>query len=159
MASYVVMTASGRPGAESRDTVFVRDGFALFAFLMPWLWLAWHRLWLEALAAFAAAIALAGLGTLAGFSVAAPLLSLLVSLYVGLEARALRVAALRRRGWTEWGVVEADSLDDADIRYVTSAAVEDGAVAEPPVPMAATSSPRPFVAQAPHGLLLSSGNR
>ena len=71
---------------------------------MPPLWLLWHRLWIEALLAFAASIALATLGEQAGLGLPASALSLLVSLYVGLEGQALRAAALRRRGWREWGV-------------------------------------------------------
>jgi hypothetical protein len=38
-----------------------------------------------------------------------------------LEGQGLRIAALRRRGWHEWGAVAADRLDDADIRYALEA--------------------------------------
>jgi hypothetical protein len=57
------------------------------------------------------------LGQRLGLGVGGSLLSLLVSLYVGLEGQGLRIAALRRRGWHEWGVVEAGWLGDADMRY------------------------------------------
>ena len=36
-----------------RDLAFVRDGFSFLAFLLPPLWLLWHRLWIEAVLAFA----------------------------------------------------------------------------------------------------------
>ncbi len=90
MASFVVMEAP-----EGRDeAVYVRDGFHVLAFLLPPIWLAWHRLWIEALLAFAVMAVLGSLGGVSGFGDAAPLLSLLVSLYVGLEAPAIWIAAL-----------------------------------------------------------------
>jgi hypothetical protein len=52
-----------------------------------------------------------------------PAVSLLVSLGLGFEAPALHMAALRRRGWRERGVVEADNRDEAAIRYFAD---EDG---------------------------------
>ncbi len=142
MAIYVVMEPPGPTGSEvETGAVFVRDAFAFLAFLLPPLWLLWHRLWIEAVLAFAVATALTALGEIAGFGLAGGALSLLVSLYVGLEGAALRLYALRRRGWHEWGVVEAASLDDAEIRYLdgeepsAAAAVETRpAVATLPMP-------------------------
>lgn len=119
MAIYVVMEPPGR--GESVDTTFIRDGFAWLGFLVPPLWLAWHRLWVEAALAFVAMGLLSMLGERLDLETAGSLLSFLVMLFVGLEGQGLRIAALRRRGWHEWGVVEADRLDDADIRYVLEA--------------------------------------
>ena len=133
MASYVVMEpapAAGGDGNRER-AVLVRDGFHLLAFLVPAVWLLWHRLWIEALVVVAVSMALSGLGSVAGLGNAAPFLSLLVSLYVGLEGAARRLAALRRRGWREWGVVEADNAADAEIRYL-SEAVSDADDADEP---------------------------
>lgn len=118
MASYVVMEQPGRTGTA--DVAFVRDGFSWAAFLVPPLWLLWHRLWYEALLAFLVLALLSFLGE-AGWPLAGSLLTLAVSLYAGLEGQNLRVAALRRRGWREWGAVEAASLDDAETRYAAEA--------------------------------------
>lgn len=126
MASYVVMQPEGYAGADTEAAAFVRDGFAYIAFFVPLLWLLWHRLWIEAALALAATLALAALGNIGGFGMAAPLLSLLVSIYAGLEGAALRIAALRRRGWRELGVVVADSRDDAEMRWL----IEAGALPE-----------------------------
>ena len=116
MPSYVVMEPPGR--SEKVDaTAFVRDGFTWLGLLVPPLWLAWNRLWIEAALAFIVMGALSMLGQSLGLGLAGSLLSLLVSLYVGLEGQGLRIAALRRRGWHEWGVVQAGQLDDADLRY------------------------------------------
>lgn len=133
MASYVAMEPpSGAGGAKDR-VVLVRDGFHILAFLVPALWLLFHRLWIEALAIIAISMALAGAGSAAGLGNAAPALSLLVSLYVGLEGPALRLAALRRRGWHERGVIDADDEDEAEIRYLAgSGDVPEEAAAMPP---------------------------
>jgi hypothetical protein len=113
MAIYVVMEPQER---ASDATTFVRDGFSWLAFLLAPLWLAWHKLWVEAALAFVAMGLISVLGQRLGLDWAGSALSLLVSLYIGLEGQGLRIAALRRRGWQEWGVVEANNLDDADIR-------------------------------------------
>ncbi len=118
MAIFVVMEPPAAAGAEAAEgAVLVRDGFAVLAFLVPPLWLFWHRLWIEGLLALAASIALATLGEQAGLGFLGAGLSLLVSLYVGLEGQALRIARLRRKGWSEWGVLEAGNAAEAEIRY------------------------------------------
>lgn len=141
MAIYVVMEPPSR--SEKADTAFVRDGFSWLGFLVTPLWLAWHRLWVEAVLAFIAMAALSMLGEKLNLGLTGSLLSLLVSLYVGLEGQGLRIAALRRRGWQQWGVVEADGIDDADTRYAleTEAPSDDGAPVPRIVPDAALARP------------------
>ncbi|RUV39034.1 DUF2628 domain-containing protein [Mesorhizobium sp. M7A.F.Ca.MR.148.00.0.0] len=142
MATYVVMEPPGR--SEKADaTAFVRDGFTWLGLLVPPLWFAWHRLWIEAALAFVVMGLLSMLGQKLGLGLAGSLLSLLVSLYVGLEGQGLRIAALRRRGWHEWGAVEAGWLDDADTRYALEAeALPDEVVPAPRmVPDAALARP------------------
>ena len=119
MASYVVMEPPGQSGRAGESTIFVRDGFSLLAFFIPVVWLLWHRLWIEAAIALALSLGIAVLGTQGEF-VGAPLVSVLVSTLFGLEGPALRLAALRRRGWREVGLVEADSYEDAETRYLVS---------------------------------------
>ena len=138
MASYVVM----EPPAASRDALLVRDGFHILAFLVPFLWLLIHRCWIEAAIAFVAALGLGILGSMTGFA-GAPALSFLVSIYVGLEGPALRAAALRRRGWREWGVVEADGGADAEIRYLAEAYGGEPAAPTAPAAMAMPRHPAP----------------
>ncbi|MEW6634672.1 MAG: DUF2628 domain-containing protein [Pseudomonadota bacterium] len=129
MASYVVMEPP--EGGSAEDTAFVRDGFTWFGFLVAPVWLAWHRLWIEAILTFAVMAILSTLGERLGLEAAGSALSLLVSLYVGFEGQGLRIASLRRRGWHEWGVIEAGDLGDAELRY----AVEGDADTEEPAPM------------------------
>ena len=125
MASFIVMerATGARPALDgaSADSVIVRDGFHLLAFLVPVLWFLFHRMWIEALAALALMMAIAAAATWAGFGAVAPGGSFLLSLLFGLEAPSLRLSALRRRGWRDWGVVEARSQADAEVRYLAEA--------------------------------------
>ncbi|MHB2267387.1 DUF2628 domain-containing protein [Aliihoeflea sp. PC F10.4] len=116
MASYVVMEPPLRDPAEK--AVLVRDGFHVLAFLVPFLWFAFHRMWWEAAITLGVGIALSAVGSFVGLGAASGWLSLLVGLYVGLEGAALRIAALKRADWAEWGVVEAQNATDAEIRYL-----------------------------------------
>jgi hypothetical protein len=125
------------------------------AFLLPPIWLAWHRLWIEALAALAVMAVIGSLGSVSGFGNAAPLLSLLVSLYVGLEAPAIWIAALRRRGWREWGVVDAYNRGDAETKHLFAEATATADEATPPAPPMTSAeplSPRPVPAGPALGL-------
>ena len=134
MAIYVVMEPPR--GRAAADEVYVRDGFHWLGFLLPLVWLLWNRLWIETLVLLAVML---GLGVLGETSGSAELmvggLSLLVSIYVGLEGSALRVWALRRRGYAEWGVVDADRRADAEIRYLAAGSGVAPAE-EPPLPPA-----------------------
>src|SRR5690606_36504956 len=56
------------------------------------------------------------LGTMDGLPIV-PLIGFLVTLFLGLEARAMHIAFLRRRGWHEWGLVDATSVDEALLIY------------------------------------------
>jgi hypothetical protein len=130
MAIYVIMEPPAANTAEAAErAVLVRDGFSFLAFLVPPLWLLWHRLWIEAALAFAAT----ALGETAGFGFIGAMLSLLVAIFVGLEGQTLRVNALGRRGWREWGVVEASNVEEAEIRYLAGEA-PDKIVLEAPRP-------------------------
>ncbi|MBZ9663099.1 DUF2628 domain-containing protein [Mesorhizobium sp. ESP-6-4] len=115
MAIYVVMAPPA--GNKAEDAIFVRDSFTWLGFLVAPLWLAWHRMWIEAALTFIVMAILSVAGERLGLEGAGSLLSLLVSLYVGFEGQGLRIASLRRRGWREWGVIEAGNLGDAETRH------------------------------------------
>lgn len=149
MAAYVVIEPPGR----ANEPVFVRDGFAWLGFLFPPLWLLWNRLWIEAGFAVLAAMAIAAASQAFGLGPFSSALSLLVSLYVGLEGRALLVAARLRRGWQERGVVEAADAEEAEARYLIEA--EETGLAEyipaatvPPTATASSAMMAPVAAPA-----------
>ncbi|CAM5536220.1 putative lipid-binding transport protein (Tim44 family) [Aquamicrobium terrae] len=139
MAAYVVMQPPGAAHSTG-EAMLVRDAFSWLAFLVPPLWLLWHRLWFAAAAAAILLGALSLLGETVGFGLTAPLASLAVALWFGLEGQGLRIAALRRRGWREWGVVQAENRDEAELRY--------GLEAEPAAPQ--TPAPHRIVPDPAH---------
>jgi hypothetical protein len=136
VASYVIFEPPGPPSPV--EAVFVRDGFHWLAFIVPVFWSLWYRLWLEAGLVFAAMVGLTALERIEGMQAIVPAVSLLFSLGLGFEAPALRMAALRRRGWREWGVVEANGGDEAAIRYLAEVGAElpGRASRELPAPLA-----------------------
>jgi hypothetical protein len=157
MAAYVVME---RPEAGRDGAVFVRDGFTVIGFLLPFFWLLWQRLWIEGALAIGAALLLAAVeGAGAFFAVAAPVVSILVSIYVGLEGSALRIAALRRRGYVDRGVIEADSIGDAEIRYFAGLRPLGSDTIVPMAAGTALALPRPAVNGPALGLLAYPGSR
>src|SRR6185312_15884327 len=99
MASYVIFEPPGPQRPE--DAALVRDGFHWLAFLVPFFWFLWYRLWIEAGLVFAAMVGLSALERAEGMPAIVPVVSFLLSVGLGFEAPALRMAALRRRGWRE----------------------------------------------------------
>lgn len=155
MASYVVMESPDRA-----DAAYVRDGFHVWAFLFGPLWLLWNRLWIEALLVFAAMSLIGVATTLSGAPQVAPWLSLLLSVFVGLEGPALRLAAYRRRGWKDAGVVIAGNAGDAEIRHVYAMADAPAASAPAPASTPAPIAPiRPAQSGPVLGLLSYPGSR
>ncbi|MEO3387132.1 DUF2628 domain-containing protein [Mesorhizobium sp. CAU 1741] len=138
MASYVVMEP---PARGSDEAVLVRDGFHFLAFLLPVVWLLFNRLWIETLAVVVAGMVLAAIGSFAGFGNVATIASLMLAVLVGLEASTLKIAALRRRGWREWGVVEANDGRDAEIRYLAGVDEEEPDERPEVPPQPATQTP------------------
>ena len=118
--------------------VFVRDGFAFWAFLLPPLWILRHRLWLVfvlyviALIAVQVGLSFAGASEGVRWGV-----GLLMSVLIGFEAATLRRWTLNRRGWRNVGVVVADDVETAERRFF-DAWVKDHALpaAAPPPPSA-----------------------
>lgn len=117
MASYVVMRPDS--GDERRErTAFIRDGFSVIAFLVPLIWLLWHRLWGETVLLIAAGILIGAAGELGLLPEwAIILISLLVNLLAGFEGQGRRIARLRRKGFAEEAVIWASSIEDAEARY------------------------------------------
>jgi len=162
MASFVMMQPPAATSGDPDLPVAVRDGFSVLAFLVPPLWLAWNRLWVEAAVALAAMVLLNVVGVQSGMGAMATLLSLLISLWAGLENAAMRIAGMRRRGFVEIGVVEASSRDDAELRYADWADA-DTDVVDAPGPWAPVPRPiavRPLAPPAPAiGLVTFQGKR
>jgi hypothetical protein len=141
MASFVVMEPPGSGGQKSAEAKFVRDGFVFPALVIPVLWMLWHRMWLESGLVFLATAIFGALADRADMGTLAALLSLALAVFTGFEGAALRIASLRRKGWIETAVVEAQSAADAELRYLYDA--------EELEPVAAEPAPRPSLPSAP----------
>ncbi|MBU2533032.1 MAG: DUF2628 domain-containing protein [Alphaproteobacteria bacterium] len=110
------------PPADREDRAerlkFVREGFSLFAFLVPPLWMIANRLWLVLIGYFLLLGALHGLITLLEI----PehwryYTTLAVSLLVGFEADSLERWSLERRDWRTIGSVSGSSFEECERRF------------------------------------------
>ena len=95
---------------------FVRDGFSVWALLLPLPWILVNRLWLVLLGWLAAIAALEGL-TLAAGEAAGAVAAALFSIWFAMEARDLKRWTLDRRGWRLAAVVEGGDLDIVERRF------------------------------------------
>lgn len=108
------------PSAEK--FVFVREGFSFLAFFLPPVWLIIHRLWrplvgyVLVVAGLAAALYFLGPNSNIGRA-----LPVIIGLYFGFEAAALRQNSLRRRGFLHVASVVGNSRMEAEQRYFTLA--------------------------------------
>ncbi len=121
MTTHVVMIPPGTGASEEAVMAeFVADRFSFWAFILPAVWALWHRMWLEAIALLVLAGSIAFFGSSIGGTggeMVSTFLGLFVSFFVGLENGSLRVAALRRKGWHEAAIINAENVDEAAIRF------------------------------------------
>ena len=121
MASWTVYEPPQLPAgtlAAADKAVFIRDGFSWGAFLVPFFWLLWRRMWLVFLAWSAAAVALIALTAYAALPDAVSgIIDLLFGLAFALEAQALRGWSLARKGWHFVAVACGADQAEAEYRY------------------------------------------
>ena len=117
MARFVVLRADARAGAEPDGAVrIVRDGFSVWAFIVPAIWFLVNRMWFAAALAFAAQMVLGFLGAVPGLAIVAAFASLLLGFLIGCDANDWHARALVSRGWKWLAVIEADSRNEAEIK-------------------------------------------
>lgn len=132
--------------------VFVRDGFAFWAFLLSPLWMLRHRLWLVLLLYIAVSVALQVALSYAGASGAVSWAAgLLVSLLVGLEAASLRRWTLARRGFRYVGVVVGDEFETAERRFFDAWVMDHITPPPLPLPPAPAAHGTPTMRMSPQG--------
>jgi hypothetical protein len=120
LRSYAILTPPGGPLPDHRSTLVIADRFSWLAFLFPWLWLFWHRLWLAGIVALLVQIGSGFLMQIPGFAPAGLLIGLAVSLLAGLESRNYYSNALGRRGWTVEAIAFAQDRQTAEEIYFSS---------------------------------------
>lgn len=128
MAIYTVHAPPGEdpPAHRAEDVRFVREGFSVWALVLPGVWFLWNRMWLVFLGWLAAMVAFEFAGrALPGPYV--PLAAALFCLFLALEARDLLRWTLERRGWRLVGVVEGGDRDVAERRFFDALLVDPAA--------------------------------
>lgn len=106
------------PSAEK--FVFIREGFSFLAFVAPLVWLVVYRVWRPLVVYVVVVACLAAGEYFLGFDSNIGLAtSLLIGLYFGFEAAALRQDTLRRRGFLHVASVVGNSRIEAEQRYFT----------------------------------------
>ncbi len=115
-----IYTVHVRParGDLAEDTVFVREGFSVWAFLFQVIWALYHRLWAVALLFLVIALGVDALSGLLALSVGARfMLGLGIAILIGSEANDLRRWTLKRCGYDEVDIVAGHDLDEAELRH------------------------------------------
>jgi len=140
---FVVLT---RKDAQAADRyVFIRDGWSWLAFIMPVLWLLWHRVWFVAVMFVIASATIALLANDPAFALAAFVAGSLAQIYAGLEGGNWRITSLLAKGWTGVATLSAETVHEAELRF---AMMRTARTQPPPLPAKATKAPlpdRPFV--------------
>lgn len=121
MKTFTVHTPppSGSAEKDALDTLFVREGFALWAFLIPLFWLLAHRMWLVLLGYVVFTGLVEGVAYLIG-DVVPGIFALVVTILFGLEANSLRRWTLDRKGYRFVAVASGRTVEEAEQRYFDS---------------------------------------
>jgi len=120
MAVYTVHEPPLRGGTTSPEPerfVFVRDGFSFWALLFGPVWMLRHRMWLVLIGYVAVMVGIAAVLHFTGLARVGPAVWTLLGLLIGFEAGTLRRFTLRRRGFSNIGVVVGDDLELAERRF------------------------------------------
>ena len=120
MATFLVFEpADGkRTQATAERVVFLREKFSPWAFIFTPFWLLRYRLWLGFLIWLVAFVAINWIGSSLGFGPYAALAaSFFPSLLFGMEAVSLRARKLLRNNYRDAGVVIADDIETAELKF------------------------------------------
>jgi len=120
MASYLILTPPGGPDENQVRTRFIRDSFSWTAFLFPTLWMLFHRLWLQAIAAFLLQGIALQLIRRPEFFAAGIAILFGVRILAALEGRNAFCRNLAIRGWKTEGLVSAPNLATAEDIHFSS---------------------------------------
>ena len=110
MTTYSIYAKPDDKTAE--DAIFVSDGFSWGAFAFTWVWALWNRTWIVAAIVLSAMLIASVLP-----STPKILLSLAVNILMGLHANDLLGWSLARRGYSEIGLCNGNSLEEAELLF------------------------------------------
>lgn len=116
MAIYSVH--AGKPGKGPESIAFVREGFSFPAFILTFIWALWNRMWMAAAVLFAAQVAIGLIGMQLGSNQPiASWVAFAIAVIFGFEAKALKVKSLEAAGQPQIGIVEAETLEEAEMKF------------------------------------------
>ena len=109
----------------ARDAILVKEGWCWPAFLIPFIWLLYNRMWIALAVYVAVELALAGIIAGLGAPDAFALVcSLAVSIILGLEGNNLYRWSLERRRYRQHAIITAANLVEAEHRFFSHAEAE-----------------------------------
>lgn len=124
MKTYIVMLPEGVGGSAEmsakKSAVLLGDHWRPFAFLVPTLWLIYHKLWLPLSAWVALNLAIIGAGSTMEMGLLIVILLGLARLYCGLEGSHWIIDKYQRDGWHMAGLIEARNRDHAEWQFAHS---------------------------------------
>ena len=97
---------------NAQDAIFVSDGFSWGGFVFTGLWALWNRMWIAGTIVISISVLGSTLPTALQF-----LLSLAVSILMGLQGNDLLRWSLTRRGYSEIALSSGNSLEEAELRF------------------------------------------
>lgn len=106
----------------ARDAILVKDGFSWPAFLVPFIWLLYNRMWIVLVIYVAAEIALAAIA--AGLHLPDGLtmvMSLALSAIIGFQGNDFHRWSLERRRYKQQSIVAGANLSEAEHRFFANA--------------------------------------
>lgn len=120
MALFNILEA---PDGQPERVAFIREGFSWGALIFTVLWALFHRMWVVAALLFVifTAVAVAEVRDLIGPELGAAI-NFAIALLFGFEARRLQSLSLERAGFRPTGLIEATSLEAAELSYFASRA-------------------------------------
>lgn len=140
MTLYTVLEA---PDGKADRVTLIPEGIVWAALVFTIFWALWQRMWVVAAVLFAA---WAGIMLAVGYGLITPVLAsfveLALSLIFALEARRLQVMSLERAGFRRAGLIQASSLEAAELAYFGSRAPAAPAAAASPEPTPYRGAPQ-----------------
>ncbi len=112
---------------DAAGAIFLPDSFSWGAFVFTWIWALWNRMWIVAVLVVSVMLIASALPAVPQF-----LLALGVNIVMGLHGNDLLGWSLTRRQYSEIGLSNGGSLEEAELRFYAD-------VTDAP----ATASPRP----------------
>ena len=102
-----------KPNDETAaEAIFLPDSFSWGAFVFTWVWALWNRMWIVAALVLSVMFIASALPAVPQF-----LLTLGVNILMGLHGNDLLGWSLTRRGYSEIGLSNGGSMEEAELRF------------------------------------------